>query len=79
MTALDLPVRLESNGAVAGWLTFELPAGLFPDGSGIQRYDTVLQDSRGIAVTVSASVLPEVEDDQTSDGQEADETSGRSR
>ncbi|MGC4850564.1 hypothetical protein [Micromonospora inaquosa] len=79
VTALDLPVRLESNGAVAGWLTFELPAGLFPHGAGIQRYDAVLQDSRGIAVTVSASVLREVEHDQTSDDQAADETSGRSR
>jgi hypothetical protein len=78
VTALDLPARLQSNGAVAGWLTFELPADLFPRGAGIQRYDAVLQDSRGIAVTVSASVLPEVNHDETSDGQAADETGGRS-
>ncbi|MDG4760496.1 hypothetical protein [Micromonospora sp. WMMD710] len=79
VAALDLPVRLPSNGAVAGWLTFELPVDLFPRGAGIQRYDAVLQDSRGITVTVSASVLREVDHDQASDGQAADETGGRSR
>ncbi|GIJ29068.1 hypothetical protein Vqi01_42300 [Micromonospora qiuiae] len=79
VAALDLPVRLDSNGAVAGWLMFELPTDLFPQGAGIQRYDAVLQDSRGIAVTVSASILREVSHDQTSHGQAADETSARSR
>jgi hypothetical protein len=65
ITALDLPVHMQANGAVAGWLTFQLPADLFPNGAGIDRYDAVLQDSRGIAETVSASVLREVSHDQT--------------
>lgn len=68
--ALDLPARLQANGAVAGWLTFRLPADLFPPGAGIHRYDAVLQDSRGIAATASASVLREVGHDQRSDDQE---------
>ncbi|OKJ39855.1 hypothetical protein AMK25_25040 [Micromonospora sp. TSRI0369] len=73
--ALDLPARLQANGAVAGWLTFRLPADLFPAGAGIHRYDAVLQDSRGIAATISASVLREVGHDQRADDQKtADET-----
>lgn len=64
VTALDVPVRLQANGAVAGWLTFRLPAELFPDDAGIDRYDAVLQDSRGIAATVTASILREVSHDQ---------------
>jgi hypothetical protein len=68
ITALDLPVRLQANGAVAGWLMFRLPSDLFPNGAGIDRYDAVLQDSRGISATVSASVLREVNHDQTPSG-----------
>lgn len=75
VTALDLPVRLQANGAVVGWLTFRLPAELFPDDAGIDRYDAVLQDSRGIAATVTASILREVSHDQPSHGVAAD-TSG---
>ncbi|WP_157545434.1 hypothetical protein [Hamadaea tsunoensis] len=68
VVAIDLPVRLQANGAVAGWLTFPLPADLFPAGAGIDRYDAVLQDSRGISATVSASILREVNHDQAADG-----------
>jgi hypothetical protein len=28
--ALDLPARLQANGAIIGWLTFRLPADLLP-------------------------------------------------
>lgn len=68
VAALDLPARLQANGAVAGWLTFPLPTDLLPAGAGIDRYDAVLQDSRGISATVSASILREVNHEQASDG-----------
>jgi hypothetical protein len=77
ITALDLPARLQANGAVAGWLMFRLPAGLLPHGAGIERYDAVLQDSRRIAATVSASVLQEVSREQTPDDQAAEESTHR--
>lgn len=68
ITALELPVHLQANGAVAGWLMFRLPADLFPVGAGIDRYDVVVQDSRDIAETVSASILREVSHGQTREG-----------
>jgi hypothetical protein len=77
ITALELPARLQANGATAGWLMFRLPASLLPEGAGIERYDTLLQDSRGITATVSASVLREVSHEQTPDQQAAEEGAHR--
>lgn len=78
ITALDLPIAVLANGAIAGWLTFRLPADMFPEGAGIDRYDAVLQDSRGITATVSASALREMSHDQTANGQAPDEIGRRS-
>lgn len=77
ITTLEMPVRLQANCATAGWLMFRLPADLLPDGASIERYDMVIQDSRGIAATVSTSVLPEVSHEETPERQTCDEETNR--
>jgi hypothetical protein len=59
ITALDIPTRLQANGAVTGWLMFKLDDALIGDGT-IERYDAVIRDSRGPMEAVQAWVLREI-------------------
>lgn len=59
IVALEIPMRLPSNGAVAGWLVFKLDDGVVGGGE-IDRYDGVVRDSRGLTETLQAWVLREI-------------------
>lgn len=65
INGLEIPARLPSNGAVAGWLLVKLDDGLVGDGS-IDRYDAMVTDSRGPVEMVQAWVLREVTDGEAS-------------
>lgn len=65
ITELDIPIRLQANGAVSGWLMFKLDNALVAEAD-IQRYDAVIRDSRGPEETVQAWVLREIDDGEAS-------------
>ncbi len=65
ITALDIPTRLQANGAVSGWLMFKLDDALIADRA-IERYDAVIRDSRGPVETVQAWGLREITDGEAS-------------
>jgi hypothetical protein len=61
ITALEIPTRLQANGAVTGWLMFKLDDALLADRA-IERYDVVIHDSRGPVATAQAWALREIVD-----------------
>ncbi|MGD9796870.1 MAG: hypothetical protein AB7V15_02015 [Acidimicrobiia bacterium] len=55
---LELPVRLDANGAVSGWFVFPLPDGL-TDGRPVERYDFVTRDVHGKEETIQLGIYRE--------------------
>lgn len=60
--SLRLPASLANNGALSGWLVFEIAPGLLGGGHA-SRYDAVVSDSRGLVEVVQAAVLHDIGSD----------------
>lgn len=56
VVSLDLPVRLDANGAVSGWFVFLLREGL-TGGRPVERYDFVTRDVHGKEQTVQLGIF----------------------
>lgn len=53
---LDLPVALDANGAVSGWLLFRIDSAL-TGGRPVDRYDLVIQDVHGTQESRQVTVI----------------------
>ena len=60
---LELPARLDSNGAVAGWFLFRVDGGL-TGGHPIDRYDVAVRDVHGIEELMQVTVFREASGDE---------------
>lgn len=58
VTALDLPLVLNANSAVMGWLLFRIPDDL-TGGNPIERYDVTVRDLHDIVESRQVTVLHE--------------------
>jgi len=61
LVGLNLPAALPSNGALEGWLIFQLDDALIGNAS-IESYEVMVSDSRGISQSVHPWIMKEITD-----------------
>lgn len=60
VSRISLPATLANNGAVEGWLIFQIHNSLL-EGAAVESYTVTLYDSRGINATVQPIIFRRVE------------------